>query len=80
MPVAIVELKEENNRIINVVKAQYGLRDKSQAINKLVEEYARHVMPRELRPEYVKKLKRIEKEKSVRVENPDAFFQKMRSR
>lgn len=80
MPVAIVKLEEKNNQIINIVKAQYGFHDKSQAINKLVEEYARLAMPTALRPQYVKKLDRIQKEKSVRVENADAFFQKMRLR
>ncbi|MEK6970842.1 MAG: DUF2683 family protein [archaeon] len=80
MPVAIVEINEKNNQIINIVKAQYGLRDKSQAINKLVEEYARLLMPMELRPEYLKKLEHIEKEKSIRVNDADGFFKKMRSR
>ncbi len=78
MPVAIVELEEKNNRVINIVKAQYGLRDKSQAINKLVEEYAKMILPTELRLEYIEKLKRIEKEKSVPVKDVDSFFQKMR--
>ncbi len=78
MPVAIVELEEKNNRVINIVKAQYGLKDKSQAINKLVEEYAKMVLPTELRPEYVKKLQRIEKEKSIHVKDVDSFFKKMR--
>jgi hypothetical protein len=80
MPVAIVELEEKNNRVINIVKARYGLRNKSQAINKLVEEYAMMILPTELRPEYVKKLQRIEKEKSILVKDVDHFFQKMRSR
>ena len=33
---AIVELDEHSNRVINVVKAKYGLKDKSEAIEKIV--------------------------------------------
>jgi len=68
MPVAIVKLDEEANRILNIIKAKYGFRDKSQAINKMAEEYGREILEPELRPEFVEKIRRIEKEgKFVRV-------------
>ncbi len=78
MPVAIVKLDEEANKVINIVKAKYGLKDKSAAINRIVEEYEYEMLEPELRPEYVEKLKRIEKEKSVRVKDVDAYFSKFR--
>ena len=68
MPVAIVKLDEEANHILNIIKAKYRLRDKSQAINRMAEEYGREILEPELRPEFVQKIKRIEKEgKFVRV-------------
>ena len=30
---AIVDISMEANRVLNIIKAKYGLRDKSQAIN-----------------------------------------------
>jgi len=50
---AIVVLGEHSNRVINIVKAKYGLRDKSEAIEKIVVEYEQEIMEPELRPEFV---------------------------
>jgi hypothetical protein len=80
VPVAIVELSEKANRVINVVKAKYALNDKSQAINKMAEEYGEEILEPELRPEYIEKLKRIEKEKTVKVKDVDSFFDLVRKR
>lgn len=64
---AIVEIDEEANRVINILKAQYGLRDKSQAINKLAKEYKEIVLESEFKPEYIRKLLEIQKEPIIRV-------------
>lgn len=64
---AIVEIDEEANKVINILKAQYGLRDKSQAINEMAKQYKEMVLDSEVRPEYVRKLKRIQKERIIRV-------------
>jgi hypothetical protein len=52
----IVEIDEEADRVINILKAQYGLRDKSQAINRLAKEYKEIVLESEFRPKYSRKL------------------------
>ena len=36
---AIINISEKTNRVLNIVKAKYGLKDKSQAIDKFVEEH-----------------------------------------
>jgi len=41
---AIVTIDERTNRIINMVKAKYGLKDKSQAINLIAQQYEECVM------------------------------------
>jgi hypothetical protein len=76
MPTAIVKLKDRTNRVINVIKAKYGLNDKSAAIDKMAEEYELEVLEPELRPEYIGKLKLLEKEKSIKVKDVDAYFSK----
>ena len=64
---AIVEIDEEANRVINILKARYGLKDKSQAINFLAKEYKEVVMESEFRPEYIRRLLGIQKEPIARV-------------
>ena len=64
---ALVDLREETNRVLNVVKAKHGLRTKSEAIELVIRAYAEELLEPELRPEYVARLKGIEKERSVAV-------------
>ncbi|MFH1240615.1 MAG: DUF2683 family protein [Candidatus Diapherotrites archaeon] len=80
MPTAIVKIDDEANRVINIVKAKYGLNDKSEAINKMAEEYEHELLEPELRPEYIGKMKKIEKTKTVKVKDIDDYFEKLRKR
>ena len=80
MPTAIVKLSDEANHVINIVKAKYDLNDKSEAINMLTKEYEQEVLEPELRPEYIEKLKKIEKEKTVKIKDIDDYFDKLRKR
>ncbi len=66
---AIVTISEEANRLLNILKAMHGLRDKSEAINLMAERYEEEILEPQLRPEYIEKLKRIEKEKPIRFKN-----------
>jgi hypothetical protein len=70
---AIVEIDEEANRIINVLKAQYGLKDKSQAINEMAKQYKVLILESEVTPQYLRKLEKIYKEPIIRVGNSDDF-------
>jgi hypothetical protein len=67
---AIINIKENTNRILNILKAKYGLRDKSQAIDIMAKEYEQEILEPELRPEYIEKAMKIMKEKPVRVGTP----------
>ncbi|OIO24602.1 antitoxin [Candidatus Micrarchaeota archaeon CG1_02_55_22] len=71
---AMVNISEDANRILNVVKAKEGLKDKSQAIDFVVREYAQSILEPEYRPEFVDEMKRIEKEKRFKVKDVDAYF------
>ncbi len=64
---AIVDVSEHVNRIINIVKAKHGLKNKSMAIEVMAREYEKFLLEPELRPEYINKLKKIEKESTVKV-------------
>jgi len=65
---ALVKLDEETNRVLNVVKAKNRLKDKAEAIEFVVHKYVEFEEP-ELKPEFVKKMKRIEKQPSIRVKD-----------
>jgi len=60
---AVINIDEKTNRVLNIVKAKFGLRDKSQAINIVVTEYEQLSLEPELRPEYKIKLAKIIKGK-----------------
>ena len=57
---AVIHIEERTNRVLNVVKAKYGFKDKSQAINYVVNEFEENFLEPELRPEFVAKIKKIE--------------------
>jgi hypothetical protein len=80
MPTAIVKLDENANRVINIVKAKYGLNDKSEAINKMAADYEEELLEPELRPEYIEKLRKIEKEKTIKIRDIDSYFKQLRKR
>ncbi|MBI2137896.1 DUF2683 family protein [Candidatus Woesearchaeota archaeon] len=59
---AMIEIPNEANQVLNIVKARYNLKTKSEAITKIVMACGKNILEPELRPEYLNKLKRIEKE------------------
>jgi hypothetical protein len=56
---AVINIDENTNRVLNIVKAKYGLKDKSQAINLVVNEYEQRALEPALRPDYKVTLKKI---------------------
>ncbi|MBD3310850.1 DUF2683 domain-containing protein [Candidatus Woesearchaeota archaeon] len=66
---AIINIEDHTNRVLNIVKAKFGLKDKSEAINLMVEQYEQEILEPELRPEYVEKLKRIDKQEGIRFKS-----------
>ena len=62
---AMIEIPNDANQILNVVKAKYNLKTKSDAISLVVKEYGDRLLEPELKPEYVKKLSKLEKEKGI---------------
>ena len=66
---AIVNIDDRTNRVLNILKAKHGLRDKSQAINLMAQQFEECLMEPELRPEFVKSLKASESEKTIRVKD-----------
>jgi len=66
---AMININEETNRVLNIVKAKFGLKDKSATIDLVVKEYSNGFLEPELRPEFVKKLAKIKKQKGIPFKN-----------
>ena len=58
----IIVIGENEDRILNIVKAKYGLKNKSQAVAFIASKYEDAFLEPELRPEYIEKLQKIRKE------------------
>ncbi len=71
---AIVDIDKETNKMLNILKAEYGLKDKSQAIDKMAEEFKRFVkIEPEVRPEYIKKLMKIHRGRHIKIGTVEDF-------
>ena len=68
---AIINLSAHTNHILNIIKAKYDLRTKSEAIEVMAEQYEEDILEPELRPEYIEKAKKIMNEKPEHVGTPD---------
>jgi len=66
---ALIKLKDNTNRVLNVIKAKYNLKDKGEAIELVVNKYIEDEDEPELRPEFIETIKRIQKQKSIRVDD-----------
>jgi len=66
---ALVELDDNTNRVLNIVKAKHGLKDKGEAIRLVISEYIEFENEPELRPDFIKKMEDIKNQKSIRVDD-----------
>ncbi len=66
---ALIDLDVNANRVLNIVKAKFGLKDKSEAIKAVIDYYIENEKEPELRPEFIEQLKANEKGRFVKVES-----------
>jgi hypothetical protein len=67
----IIDVNEKIDRILNIVKAKYGLSNKSEAVSLVVQIYEESFLEPELRPEYLKKLGKIRKGRYIKFNSVD---------
>ena len=67
MTQAVVNLEEYADRIVNIIKGKYGLKNKSEAVNYIIDKYGDNMLEPELKPEYIKKAEKIKKQKAIPV-------------
>lgn len=66
---AVINLEEKEDRVLNIVKGKFGLKNKSEAINLIINKYEQGFLEPELRPEFIEEMKKIEKEKGIPFKN-----------
>jgi hypothetical protein len=53
---ARVELNDYANRVLGVIKMKFGLKDKSEALNKFIDIYGDNIIEKEANDEYLRKI------------------------
>lgn len=71
----IINIGEREDRILNIVKAKYGLKNKSEAVAMITKIYEDSFLEPELKPEYIEKLNKIKKEKGIKFKNIEELRQ-----
>jgi len=62
---AMINISQEANQILNIVKAKHNFKDKSQTIDYVTLTYGQNLLEPQLRPEYMEKLSKIIKGKHL---------------
>jgi hypothetical protein len=65
----IIQIGEREDRILNIVKAKFGLKNKSEAVALIAKTYEDSFLEPELRPEYIEKLAKIRKGKYIKFDS-----------
>ncbi len=58
---AIVNLGNHEDRVLTIVKGKYGFKNKSEAVNFVIDKFEEELLEPELKPEFVHKMKVMEK-------------------
>ncbi|RJQ18896.1 DUF2683 domain-containing protein [Candidatus Woesearchaeota archaeon] len=71
---ALIELSEESNKVLNMVKAKYNLKDKSAAVELVIEKFVEVEGEPDLKEEFLDRVRKAEKGKFVRVSDFGKHF------
>ena len=70
----MVNLTEYDNRVLNIIKAKFGFKNKSEAIKLIIQKYESEFLEPELRPEFIEKMRTRENETVVQVTDFRSHF------
>lgn len=74
---ARIEIDDYTNRVLNIIKAKFGLKDKSEAIKKFIELYGDEIMERDANEEYIKKVIEITNNHLKKYKNKKMSFDEL---
>ena len=67
MTQALIHLSDEANKLLNIIKAKYNLKDKSEAVAVVIGHYVDCEGEPDFKEEFIERIKKAEKGKFVRV-------------
>ncbi|MBS3090326.1 DUF2683 family protein [Candidatus Pacearchaeota archaeon] len=67
----IINIEEKEDRVLNIVKAKFGLKNKSEAVALIAKVYEESFLEPELRPGYLQKLEKIRKGRYIKFNSVD---------
>ena len=70
---AMIDIPKQANQVLNIVKARYNLKTKSEAIARVVLAYGNELLEPNIRPEYLNRLQKIRKGKYTEYHSLDAL-------
>tara|TARA_Y100000310_G_C20313855_1_gene637481 strand:- start:202 stop:423 length:222 start_codon:yes stop_codon:yes gene_type:complete len=65
----MIDISKQTNQILNIVKARHNLKDKSDAIERVVLDYGENMLEPELRPEFIEKMRKRQSEPTVKIKD-----------
>ena len=68
---AIVDLGEHEDRLLTIIRGKFGLKNKSEAVNFVIDKYGEKLLEPELQPEYKEELLRVDKGRFKRFTSID---------
>jgi hypothetical protein len=66
---AIIDLSEDTNRVLNIIKAKHSFKNKSDAMEFVIGEYAEISGQPDLRPDFVERVKEAERGRFIKVDD-----------
>ena len=64
---ALIKISAHTNHILNIIKAKYALKNKSEAIDLMAQQYEEAILEAELKPVYIEKAKQIQEQEAIEV-------------
>jgi len=71
---AIVNISERANQVLNIIKAKENLKDKSEALNLVLDIFGKEMLESDLRPEFIKELISAQNQETVKINDWDEHF------
>jgi hypothetical protein len=66
---AVIEIHAHANKVLNIIKSNYGLNDRRKAIYFMAKQYEECISDPELKPEYINKVSKIMKQGKIKIDD-----------
>ncbi|MBU0568246.1 DUF2683 family protein [bacterium] len=71
----VINITEEADQILDIIKSRCKLKDKSEAIDYIALEYGQDILEPELKPEFIEKMRLRQKEATVKIKDFRKHFE-----